>query len=248
MNINQISNISFNAKYLYLGDKKNLDKVAKDCENHSDKEYLYLRPHKNDILLVATSNDAKTLRKSKEISNFTEWLEALKNLGSDYINNVCKFIFKSDHGVVICQADKTLEPADKIEEGEIKFIDGTKLFVRNKKNYAKQFQDGRIEYYTEQGKVKTIKYPDGSRQDNYYNSSCKDLLFTRITKPPKNYIDPNKTTILSDEGIVDYREQTVTFIKSNGAIIVYDFDGNIVETDNIKDTKPSWIFKEPYAF
>jgi len=244
MNINPIGNTNFKAKYLYLGDKKILDKVAKDCANHEDKETLSIE---HNALLVATSNDAKTLRKSKKIPNFQNWIKSLKNIcGDSYARNVCKFIFKTDQGVVICQADKSLEPADKIKEGQIEFIDNTTLFVHDKKRYAKQFEDGRIEYYTEEGKVKTIKYPDGSRKDNFYNSSCKDLLFTRITKAPTNYIDPDNITIVSEEGIANYAEKTVTFIKPNGAINIYDFEGRIIATEDIKEANPESIFKEPY--
>ena len=100
MNINKLNNLAFSAKYLYQGKKENLNKVVIDCQDNKDKELLFLNDCDKDVLLVATSNDAKVLRKNKEIPNFIQWIDSIRNLGDkNYLNNVCRFIFKTNPNI-----------------------------------------------------------------------------------------------------------------------------------------------------
>ena len=135
---------------------------------------------------------------------------------------------------MLCNADKSIKPSDKIVKGDIKFLDGTTLHVQDKKAYAKSFPDKRTEYYTKEGKIKAIKYENGTMQKNFYNASGKNLLFSLM---------PNGE-IISEEGMPNYDEGTVTFKKPDGSIFIYDFAGALLKATNIKNEKPNQIFRK----
>lgn len=232
MKVSQTNNISFKAQFALVGIT---EKTLKKNPNFVDGvEHLLINDGKNDVLILASEEDAKALRDFKSLKNPQGWVKNIVDLGNkNPLSDIFKFIFGTDKkGIVMEPAFSGEDPIYPYYPNQTKLVDGTTIHTSPKgKIITKELPDGTKEYYDEKGKLKKIVYKDGTEQVNIYDHKGKNLLFSHM---------PNGE-VISPKGIVNYENMTVMFKEEDGSLKKYDFDGHMLSVGDSGMETPDYI-------